>query len=50
MSIFDAINDDGKSEIESDAFFKVLPLVSSKTILKEEDRVKTMAFLEYFAK
>jgi hypothetical protein len=49
-SIFDAINNDGKSEIESDAFFKVLPLVSSKTSLKEEDRVKTMAFLEYFAK
>ena len=49
-SIFEAINSEGKSEIESDAFFKVLPLVTSKTSLKEEDIVKTMAFLEYFAK
>ncbi len=44
-NIFEAINSDGKSEIDSEAVFKVLPLVSSKTTLREEDKVKTIAFL-----
>jgi hypothetical protein len=49
-NIFDAINSEGKSDIDSEAIFKVLPLVSSKTSLRDDDRLKIIAFLENFAK